>query len=49
MWSYQAPLPFASTWTPTRRTPPCWKKAARFATEVLLPINAAGDREGCRL
>ena len=25
------------------------QQAARFATEVLLPINAAGDREGCRL
>jgi alkylation response protein AidB-like acyl-CoA dehydrogenase len=25
------------------------EEAARFASEVLLPINAAGDREGCRL
>ena len=35
-------------WTPT---PParCWKKPARFASEVLPPINAPGDREGCTL
>ena len=36
---------------PGARTRPgrCWRPTYRFAREVLGPLNATGDREGCRL
>ena len=45
--SWSACAPFADLDMAT--TEAVFEEAARFASEVLLPINASGDAQGCSL